>query len=384
MEYRFIDETESLIHYGTLGMKWGHRPSDPNPNDASHHSVKGTRDIDKLMQRTTSEERKAYRSEMVDYYTRIGDKSQADLYRKATDEQIAEDIHRKQMVKRALIAGLAVAGTGTALYIAYKAGAFQYISDALKKPETAESLKNAAPKEKDKILTGIVEEALQHAGEDIDVVLQPNGILHRMEGYKDQDITKRKGLAYVAGLDDDVTIYKYLLTDFHGTGERFDTAYEITSSLKIPSRDKVESIFKDLIKNDPEYRVALDDAVYEAWQHVSPVANAFSKEGFLDLKYPLRKESGYDFKTMMWAMVQPGEATNRAIEEFQRLGYQALIDYHDVDDAVTRKPLIILDPSKTLRKIGEERVKMDDFAGQLKAQTAVLRLRQEQGKGVLV
>lgn len=40
MGYSYIDEPDALAHYGILGMKWGRRPSDPNPNDASHHPVK--------------------------------------------------------------------------------------------------------------------------------------------------------------------------------------------------------------------------------------------------------------------------------------------------------------------------------------------------------
>ena len=169
-----------------------------------------------------------------------------------------------------------------------------------------------------------------------------------MEAYPDLDISKSKDLAYTAFKEQDVLTYELFLKDWSGTGKRFDTVYEAVKDIRVPSKEKAKKIFDDVWNNDPTYKKELTKTLFERYTEtgMSPV----------DADIRIKKELSQDpFSRGMYALVRKGKDSEKLVDKFKSLGYDALEDYFD-KGTIADNPLILLDPSSSVRKTGERRV----------------------------
>ena len=56
----------------------------------------------------------------------------------------------------------------------------------------------------------------------------------------------------------------------------------------------------------------------------------------------------------IYSIVRRGEDSKMLIDKYKEKGYDAIHDIFDIRMGVSKAPLIVFDPSKTLQKIGEE------------------------------
>ena len=373
-------QSNELYHHGILGQKWGVQNGPPYPLGSGEHSkseVKAgwkaslkkrnekndgdgpektaTRIKSNDSRRQISDkELSDYRSEMVSRYSGNSEKQQ--FYKTASKKELQDDIERKQQTKKVLLTVAAAAGIGVGLYAAYRFSAMSDFQAAY-----------AAGKVDKSQVQQLVANAMQSATNDIDEILSVGSSIHRMEAYKDLDITKIDKIAYAAYKDIDVQAYKGVLKDWAGTGERYHTVYEVTKDIKIPNKNAVEKAFFDMWNNDPSYKRAVEES------YVRRIMFAYKKQGISLDDSKLRKLAELSFKrdigssgmgpfdTAMYAMVDKGDDSKMLSNKLLSAGYGAIIDYFDAGK-FTDRPLILLDPKGFLQKSGEAFVSEQDKA----------------------
>lgn len=366
-----------LYHHGILGQKWGKLNGPPYPIDSGDHSAsekkagwrkslkiaekehasekrgvdpdkvkKYLAEIDKKpfeerRKEITPEERQAYRKEMISRGKDVN------FYKNATDEEIDNDIEKKQRLKKALIVATATVGITAAGYMAYRAGVFDKLNG---KTFSETELKRAFALVNKKSL------------DDIGLVLDKNTVLHRMVGYSDFDMDKVKGPLYASYKDTDVSIYKIFLKDFLGTGKRFDVSLGIKDRIAAPSEEKTKKIIEDLFNHDQSFatdlaRTLLDLHYPNNWTQA-------------DLRHAtqevLEQDSKWKFDQVIWAMARTGNVATKMTEAVQKEGFNALIDFHD-KGTVSDMPIIVLNGQKDLIKKGEK------FVGNISQNTGFLQ-----------
>lgn len=307
-----------------------------NAESAVHKSKATKKDID------------SYRAEMI----KRGKNS--DFYKKASDEEIAADIERRQKIKRAIITGAVTVGAAAAVYAAYKSGLLNRIASysddslgiaggSLGKPGGLNRLKSLLGK------------ASKESLDDIEVVLDESTVLHRMHGYENFDLADMKGKPlYATYKKGDVEIYKAFLSDWSGTGKRYDVSLGVKNKLKIPTASKAKQIIMDLAEKDKDF-------IPDLAKKLSEKELGFVSQEAIDYYIDELKNSGdYLFDKASYAMVSRGPAQQKTMQAFRDAGYNAVMDMFDKKGRMSDMPIIILDAENDLVKLGEQFVSSSD------------------------
>lgn len=364
-----------LYHHGILGMKWGKRNGPPYPLGEGDHSssekkegwkksLGGGRNEEKYdrkkkdpnktpsakimnqkakqqpkegSHKVSEKDKQDYRKEMIQRYSKK-DPEKADKYKNMSDAEIEADIQRKQNIKKALIATAVVAGASAAVYIAYRNGAF----DALRQSKDFAAALDAGDNKK---AAEIASKVFGDAFDDVDLVLDKGTTLHRMTGFKDYDLSQAGDAIYTSFTDADRDTYRSMLVDHFETGEWIEATLKATDTLKAPSKEKTKAIIDELMKQD-DFLDKIADAVSDGdW--AQKAINKYQLENATDEQ---------KFYTAIYSLVKRDSAAAKAIKEKVKAeGYSAIIDFYD-KATLADAPLIVLDPDKTLEKVGEQKI----------------------------
>lgn len=345
--------SDYLFHHGILGQKWGVQNGPPYPLGSGDHSAREKRvgwraslkegDQNNKKQITKKDITKAVRST----------KKEAILNDYGANHKLSDE--QKERIRKALIASTATLGIAGGIYFAVKHHTVT---------EIAAGIENGLPNVE---LINIGKKAIEESIDEGIEIIKAGTEFHRMTGFKGYDISKAGNMTYVSQLTDDVKHYMWALADFSGTGTRYDVILKALTDIKIPTDKKAEEIF-NMLWNDKQngYQAKLIDEAYDF------LLGACAKR-FHATKDEVRQALGdtirnqladgltvNPFYIMSQTMAHRGEATNMYLNKLRELGFNAIKDYHDIYDRVADKPLVILDPSKNLQKIGESLV--DAFA----------------------
>ena len=340
-----------LYHHGILGQRWGIRRFQNKDGtltnagkkrynkDSSADIIEANKDHrmrSKLAeQQYQGEELKkaaiAYKNDIIKKHP-----DRADKYNNMSEEDIEKEFLRRQNMKTALKVGVAVAGVGAALYIAHRMSLSKQINN-IEKP-TAENIKNV----------------LDNAQEDLDYCFEEGYIFHRQVGYLNFDLAKNGSKAlYTTTNKTDTSTYMALLRDFNNTGKRYDVTLKATTQILAPNDKKAREIFDEVWNNNPQYKARLKETIAKVYmENGAPKEYASLLASNFVTKDP--------FYAGVYAICKQGADTKILQEEYMKRGYNALIDYHDVIDGLSKQPLILLDPQNTLVKTGEKFVTQAD------------------------
>ena len=360
-----------LYHHGVKGMKWGvrrfqkkdgsltsagkKRYSENADSRVKRNNERGGRgrgksqrlpDNEKRKSKITDAELREYRQEMIARHEK--NYSKKEYYENSTDDELRNDIHRKQTLKRVAIAVGVTAGISVGVYAAYKYGSIQKINETLNSANS-KSLKDIQYR---KMMLDLLDDTE-------DVFLAKDSVLHRMTAYKDIDFSKVTDPTYVSYKEKDVLTYMTQLKDWSGTGERYDVELKAVKDLVAPSRSKAERIFNKLWDNDPEYREKLSETLQKTLYDLRYGKRSAADTRMLGEKWKRaimdEVEEGLEkdpFRWGMYTIVRKGDDSKTLINEFKKYGYNAIEDYWDKGD-FTDSPLILFDPSSSVVKTGE-------------------------------
>ena len=262
--------------------------------------------------------------------------------------QMSEE--HKNKLRNIVIGVSASVGLGVGIYFMYKYHAIDRISKLLQSGAVTDQA---------------LQEAMTEASEDTYRILKEGTVLHRMESYSDIDITKRTAPSYMAYTKEDVVTYMTSLSDWQGTGERYDTIYESIKDLKIPTKERAKEIFEKLWEEDPKYKEDLRKTMLKCEQDV--IAFRAKKQGielpanYFQDPYIIKsiqkivdaKLATDPFSVAIRSIVGKEESTKKYVDKLLQAGYDAVEDYAD-KGRTADDPLILLNPNSSLRKIGEQ------------------------------
>lgn len=389
-------DVEFLEHHGILGQKWGKKNGPPYPLDEGNHSAKEKKDgykkslgggrNEKLYNRNsrkpskekvTKEKIDNHRKEMIAYYNKKGDKSGAEVYKNATDEQIKTEIQHREAVKKALIIGGTAVGIGVAAYVIYSRKSlhdFNVVKDALTKGDlsNADDLlkKGLSIDTANKIITLDAKKKVISDDEVFKIV--KNGVLNdmdltiknarfqRMDFNPDFDISKVKNPLFVGA--DKKTTDKYLgyytagmIRNRSGAGkdsEVFQLTLDALEDIKIPSREKAKQIYADIMKLDPDFDNDMRKACEDMYSKNNLFFKALYPNGLSDTEWNNTKSESHIFNGKKIFDVEEyipnqimggaGIAKEKLSKAFEDNGFNAILDVHDIFDRVSDLPLILL------------------------------------------
>ncbi len=267
-------------------------------------------------------------------------------------------------MKKAAIAIAAVVGVAGAGYLVYRASATKNIADALKNAPsgTAEKiLKSQSLDGLDDATKKLISDAFKNAGHDADYVLQAGQTFHRMHGFDDLDLNKAgDGVLYAAYKNADIETYKAFLGDFAGTGKRYDISLKAVNDIIVPGDAQAAKIFDMLCKNDSAYTADIKRAYAQLIKQRLPAGTPTALADRFANAQADAEFSNNSFNTMMAAFAVPGEAQTKMKQALKAAGYNAVFDYHDINDKVAKKPVIFIDAASDLIKDGARFVSADE------------------------
>lgn len=243
-----------------------------------------------------------------------------------------------EKIRNATLSAVAAVGISAGIYAAYKTNAIDKISNLIQSGN---------------INGQTVKLAMQTALDEEYTVLKQGTIIHRMSAYANIDFSKVSAPMYASYKDKDVATYMTLLKDWSETGKRYDVSFEAIKDLKIPTREKAQKIFEKLWNEDESYRKQLKDTLVESYRAILRRGGITkATPGYIELL--IKRDFGdSNFDKAMYSIVRKGEDSEKLIKEFVRQGFDALEDYFD-KGTFSDSPIIVLDPSGSLRKTGEQ------------------------------
>lgn len=339
---------EAKKDYRKANLKYSILPTSKNYErviDASRELRSVKLDLDKAtaMTKTTPEDREAFRKEVAEKYK--NNPSKAQKYANMTDEEIALDIQHKQNMKKVLATTAGVAGVSAAIYIAYRAGVF-------------DRLRNVPTNVPTKQLEQTVKQAMADSRDDLGFVLSKGSSIHRMVGYDNFDVDKVTAPIYAAYKKNDVNTYKAYLADWARTGKRYDVCLEAIKDIKVADRSALKNIVNEIAASDPEFNKNILKEVYETAKEGAKIKTP----GMNDDYYKMVAQTVVDkYKTSptraaVYNIVGGKSANDKFIQTLKNKGFDAVLDLHDIDDKVTKSPVVLLDAKNSVVKKGQELV----------------------------
>lgn len=322
----------------------------------------------------TKQEIDKHRAELLNKFK--DDKYRKELYKNATDSQIAIDKRNRDRLKKAIIAGVLVAGTGATVYMLYKSHTNKALRAAMDVSRNAKDvasveqimkkyglsldladnvMKVSSPGE---LLDGAaVNHIIDAARRDMDIAFKEGQQFARVDFHKDFSIDKANPFLYIAGAKRDNDTYKQVLPNRTGLKEgAYNYFLEATKEIRMPSLSKTEKMLEKMYKSDPAFQKGIDDAL------VTIMKNNIEREPFIknvmrakgvrmdaniddDIRrivLPQFNEYGIGYKVST-ALTGNQKLHTKVFEEFQKEGYNAMLDIHDIKDGTARLPIVALE-----------------------------------------
>ena len=312
MEAKLQPNGDILLHFGVKGMRWGIR---------KQRKTKGRK-------------------------------------RKTKKEDVKEKRFCKKATKQASDKGSKAALTAIALGCTALAAAVFFADTAhreafkfaLKRVTDTVSIKRKSIHKRNDILVDV--RRLTHK---IAMGVTPSGGLIIPKGQEFSRITGRHynslkshhGGLYAAFSERDVQIYKDFIKPSDGNGSRHQILMKNKEDLYIPSRAVAESLYRDLMKNDKNYRKDMNRAMYRMLakrygNQYGKYTNDMIKEAIEEAweKDPM----GFNFQNTV--MTNKGKAYKKYARKLAKAGYDGVLDYHDIDGKFTVAPVIITNKDK--------------------------------------
>lgn len=349
-----------LYHHGILGQKWGKQNGPPYPLGSGGHSKseqkagwrkslgggrneelydRNEKSVNKKNKEIKKEDLNNYRQKAIKHYSK-SNPGLARRYKEASDEWVEQDLRKKEQLRKALLTTAAVVGVGTAAYIIYKYNVLDKAS------------KSDIP----------IPELMKESLHDMDFILNQGDELHRIVGFSGFDVNKVENGIFAATNKADADTYKAFLANFTGKN-RYDVTLEAAKDIVAPGRDEAKKIFDNLWNHDKKYRLELQDEVEEFWK--SAIKRQAPNMDPMILKLLARQYARKDIQTGSFdaAIAAFGNgktiSNNKFVNELKKYGFNALMDYHDIDAKFTKTPIIVLDKSALVKK-GEQVVNTSD------------------------
>lgn len=331
------------------------------------------KDFDKS-EKITPKKVSKHREELINKATKNGNKELADIYKNASDKEIAADLQHKQNVRRAVIAAAAIVGVGAAVAIVHRQELGKVLSVANKAASgtskvsaqdimksswidinTAQKIAEVSGKGSmlDKKVTADIVKAFNS---DFDISISSDTLLKRVDFNKNFDLKKANKLLYVAAAEADNAKYAKVLPNRVGGNERFNVSLMPKSGLKIPGRAETERILSELFDNDPEFQKNTFSALGDMIQKNNPFGIRPERD-FIKLVYENLAETGgkaYAINATLGG--QNDYLSTEVSKAFKAKGYNAMLDLHDIVDGLSDIPIITLD-NNDLVYVGRELIR---------------------------
>lgn len=412
-----------LAHHGIKGMHWGKRNGPPYPLDYSSHTseqkqknpkalIDGNENTNpkkfKFKNQNGSKKKTDTRDNLeIDKDARFlsslpnGTKLNKTAKYNAKKTKFKNDeVHKN--TKKILIATAAAAGIGAGIYLAYKYNAVERISnyihgkssedgDGVGKPiiptsvfpSTQKALpqpQHAALTLKEAVKDPNIKKILNKSLSEVDTILPAGTVIKRQTGAKDFDLQKTAGKAmYTTFKESDAAVYRQLLGDWAGTGERYEVTMKALNDIKMPSDVKAIEIFNRLWETNPEYKKSIIKEI----QKVSGLSKAAVT----------RIVEQDPFSRGMYSLVKGGKDADIFYAELRKEGYNAVRDYFDSpvpgtgmlrDSYISDHATIILDAVKDLKVTDISKVDSVTFGDDTAKTIADLELIKKTTKAPLV
>lgn len=317
-----------LVHHGIKGQKWGVQNGPPYPLGVSQKSS-----AEKKAKRTDGKvsqgQQNRHRPTLRDDFYKSQQRYEKDL--KEADKKFRLTPEQKEKYAKVMIGTAAVIGVGAAIYFGYKHTSIMQMA----KLAQSDALSSEAAKE-----------VMLQTLDDGDQILKQGDVLRRMSAYANVDYAKATKPLYTAFKDEDVTSYMIRLKDWSGTGKRYEVALKALKDLRIPSEQNARQMFDEHMASDPVYMQKLLKTVTDAYTELGMTPSAATMKASLEI-------ANDPFKVAMYSIVKDKEDTAMWVGRLRAAGYDAIIDYFD-KGTLADQPLIVLDPSATLQKTGEQ------------------------------
>lgn len=182
----------------------------------------------------------------------------------------------------------------------------------------------------------------------------------RITGIEDFSLKDHHGGLYAAFTKRDIAFYKKMLMPRDGGFWRHQAIMEATGDIRIPSKATAEKLYRDLMKNDKNYKKDIGRAYYRMMyvrykDSVGPekAAEIAGKATKRVMKKATSRKGLYFQNTVL---TNKGKAYRKYARQLAKKGYDGVLDYHDIRDKVGVAPIIITNKDK-LKLIKNQKIK---------------------------